>query len=153
MSMFTVVEEQGVAVVSIDQPGSPVNILNAAAKVEFEALLERLRTDKSVRAVVLISGKPDTFIAGADIEEIVLDPVQHGVEIGVRPSVQAGDADGGVGLVDRAIAFDARVPLVHAFAGGETGRSVIAGAGGDLCESVAHEKCPGFGMQLRARSG
>jgi hypothetical protein len=31
MSTFTVVEEQGVAVVSIDQPGSPV-ILTAAVK-------------------------------------------------------------------------------------------------------------------------
>ena len=80
MSMFTVVEERGVAVVSIDQPGSPVNILNAAAKVEFEALLEQLRADKSVRAVVLISGKADTFIAGADIEEFVALPTQAAAE-------------------------------------------------------------------------
>ena len=80
MSTFTVVEEQGVAVVSIDQPGSPVNILTAAVKAEFESVLERLRDDKAVRAVVFISGKPDTFIAGADIEEFVALPNQAAAE-------------------------------------------------------------------------
>jgi 3-hydroxyacyl-CoA dehydrogenase/enoyl-CoA hydratase/3-hydroxybutyryl-CoA epimerase len=80
MSMFTVVEEQGVAVVSIDQPGSPVNLLSAAATAEFTPLLERLRTSEAVRAVVLISGKPDSFIAGADIEEFVALPDQAAAE-------------------------------------------------------------------------
>ena len=80
MSTFTVVEEQGVAVVSIDQPGSPVNILTAAVKAEFESLLERLRADKAVRAVLLISGKPDGFIAGADIEQFVALPNQAAAE-------------------------------------------------------------------------
>ena len=96
MSMFTVVEERGVAVVSIDQPGSPVNILNAAAKAEFEALLERLRADKVVRAVVLISGKPDTFIAGADIEEFVALPNQAAAEALSRD---------GQAMVDRVASF------------------------------------------------
>ena len=80
MSTFTVVEEQGVAVVLIDQPGSPVNILTAAVKAEFESLLERLRADKAVRAVLLISGKPDGFIAGADIEQFVALPNQAAAE-------------------------------------------------------------------------
>jgi 3-hydroxyacyl-CoA dehydrogenase/enoyl-CoA hydratase/3-hydroxybutyryl-CoA epimerase len=96
MSMFTVVEEQGVAVVSIDQPGSPVNILNAAAKAEFEALLERLRAEKAVRAVVLISGKADTFIAGADIEEFVALPDQAAAEALSRD---------GQAMVDRVASF------------------------------------------------
>jgi len=80
MSTFTVVEEQGVALLTIDQPGSPVNILTAATKAEFETLLEQLRNDKAVRAVVLISGKPDNFIAGADIEEFVALPNQAAAE-------------------------------------------------------------------------
>lgn len=66
---FTTTIENGVAVVSFDLPGGPVNKLNAAVKDELESLLARLGEDASVRAVVLISGKPDTFIAGADIEE------------------------------------------------------------------------------------
>ena len=69
MSAFTTTLERSVAIVTFDLPGEPVNKLNAAVKVEFEALLIRLRDDAAIRAVVLISGKPDNFIAGADIEE------------------------------------------------------------------------------------
>src|SRR5689334_11460772 len=59
----------GIAVVRIDLLGEPVNKINRALKDEMHALLDRLDGDPSVRAAVLISGKPDTFIAGADIEE------------------------------------------------------------------------------------
>ncbi len=69
MSAFTTSVEDSVAIVTFDVPGEPVNKLSNAVKVEFEALLIRLRDDEDVKAVVLISGKPDTFIAGADIEE------------------------------------------------------------------------------------
>jgi 3-hydroxyacyl-CoA dehydrogenase/enoyl-CoA hydratase/3-hydroxybutyryl-CoA epimerase len=61
--------ENGIAVVTFDVPGEPVNKLSAAVKIEFEALMIRLRDETAIRAAVLISGKPDTFIAGADIEE------------------------------------------------------------------------------------
>jgi 3-hydroxyacyl-CoA dehydrogenase / enoyl-CoA hydratase / 3-hydroxybutyryl-CoA epimerase len=69
VSAFTTQIESGIAVVSFDLPGEPVNKLNAAVKDELELVLARLRDDAAVRAVVLISGKADTFIAGADIEE------------------------------------------------------------------------------------
>jgi 3-hydroxyacyl-CoA dehydrogenase/enoyl-CoA hydratase/3-hydroxybutyryl-CoA epimerase len=69
MSSFTTELHDSIAVVTFDLAGEPVNKLNAAVKVEFEALLIRLRDDADIRGVVLISGKPDTFIAGADIEE------------------------------------------------------------------------------------
>ena len=59
----------GIAIVTFDLPGEPVNKLTAALRDEFEALLDPARDDPSIRAAVLISGKPDTFIAGADIEE------------------------------------------------------------------------------------
>jgi 3-hydroxyacyl-CoA dehydrogenase/enoyl-CoA hydratase/3-hydroxybutyryl-CoA epimerase len=69
VSALTTAVENGIAVVTFDLPGEPVNKLGAAVKIEFEALLIRLRDDAAIRAAVLISGKPDTFIAGADIEE------------------------------------------------------------------------------------
>jgi 3-hydroxyacyl-CoA dehydrogenase/enoyl-CoA hydratase/3-hydroxybutyryl-CoA epimerase len=69
MPAFTTSIENGIAVVSFDLPGEPVNKLNAAVKVELETLLNRLREDAATRAVVLNSGKADNFIAGADIEE------------------------------------------------------------------------------------
>ncbi|MBA3522246.1 MAG: fatty acid oxidation complex subunit alpha FadJ [Gemmatimonadales bacterium] len=70
MSSFTTTTEDSVAVVTFDLPGEPVNKLTAAVKLEFEALLIHLRDDSAIKAVVLISGKPDSFIAGADIEEL-----------------------------------------------------------------------------------
>jgi 3-hydroxyacyl-CoA dehydrogenase / enoyl-CoA hydratase / 3-hydroxybutyryl-CoA epimerase len=71
VSAFSVATDNGIAVVTFDLPGEPVNKLSAAVSGEFEVLLDRLASDGGVRAVVLISGKPDTFIAGADIEEFV----------------------------------------------------------------------------------
>jgi 3-hydroxyacyl-CoA dehydrogenase / enoyl-CoA hydratase / 3-hydroxybutyryl-CoA epimerase len=69
MSVFTTQHDNGITLVILDLPGEPVNKLTYAARVELEALLNQLRDDPAVRAVVLISGKPDNFIAGADIEE------------------------------------------------------------------------------------
>lgn len=69
MPIFTVANENGVAVITMDMPGEPVNKLNAAGKAEFDDVFATLRDDQSVNAVLFISGKPDTFIAGADIEE------------------------------------------------------------------------------------
>jgi len=69
VSAFATDVQDSIAVVTLDLPGEPVNTLTAAVRVEFEALLIRLRDEADIKAVVLISGKPDTFIAGADIEE------------------------------------------------------------------------------------
>jgi len=69
MTAFTTTTENGIALVTLDLPGEPVNKFNARVAGEWEDLLEALRGDCTVRAVVIISGKPDTFIAGADIEE------------------------------------------------------------------------------------
>ncbi len=69
MTALTIANHGDVAVLTLDLQGEPVNKLNAQVKTEFEAALERLRSDAAVKALVIISGKPDTFIAGADIEE------------------------------------------------------------------------------------
>ncbi|MGH7525542.1 MAG: enoyl-CoA hydratase-related protein, partial [Gemmatimonadales bacterium] len=80
MSAFTTTIENSIAVITFDLIGESVNKLTAAAKVEFEALLIHLRDDAAIRAVVLISGKPDTFIAGADIEEFTALTTQTAAE-------------------------------------------------------------------------
>ena len=80
MSAFTTNIENGIAVVTFDLPGEPVNKLSAAVKTEMEALLGRLREDSLTRAVVLISGKADNFIAGADIEEFTAIGTQDQAE-------------------------------------------------------------------------
>ena len=62
---------EGIAVMTFDLPDEPVNKFNAAVKDEFDETFAQLERDAAVRAVVLISGKPDIFIAGADIEEFL----------------------------------------------------------------------------------
>ncbi len=65
------IEQHGdVAVVWIDEQDSKVNRLNRRALAAFEAALEQLKQDAAARAVVFISRKPDTFIAGADLTMI-----------------------------------------------------------------------------------
>src|SRR5918996_222271 len=80
MSAFPTQDENGVCVITFDLPGEPVNKLTAAVRVELEALLIRLREDPAARAVVLISGKADNFIAGADIEEFTALTSQDAAE-------------------------------------------------------------------------
>ena len=61
----------GVAVVTFDLPGEPVNKFSPAVIAEFVATFDRLEGDPAVKAAVLISGKPDVFIAGADIDQFL----------------------------------------------------------------------------------
>jgi len=72
MTAFTsTTTPSGIAVLTFDLPDEPVNKFSIATGREFEAVMNGLRDDRAVEAVVLISGKPDSFIAGADIEEFV----------------------------------------------------------------------------------
>ena len=71
MPALSVVVDDGIAIVTFDAPGESVNIISRSVKNEFIALFQRLESDESIKAAVLISGKPDTFIAGADIEEFL----------------------------------------------------------------------------------
>src|SRR2546429_1382058 len=58
----------GVALVLYDVPGEPVNTLRDGFQGEFEATFGRLAEDSAVKAIVLASAKPDSFVAGGDIE-------------------------------------------------------------------------------------
>jgi enoyl-CoA hydratase/long-chain 3-hydroxyacyl-CoA dehydrogenase len=59
--------KDGVGVVKFDSPDSKVNTLSEAVMNEFKEILQEVEKDNSIKSVVLISGKPDCFIAGADI--------------------------------------------------------------------------------------
>lgn len=67
---FAVELSGGVATLLLDLPGESVNTLSPDVGAEFDALLTRYENDAAVRAIVLASGKPDGFIAGARIEMI-----------------------------------------------------------------------------------
>ncbi|MDB4883397.1 MAG: fadJ [Gemmatimonadetes bacterium] len=63
--------EDGIAIITIDLQGESVNKVTATMRGEFAELFGRVESDASVKGVVLISGKPDTWIAGADIDEFL----------------------------------------------------------------------------------
>lgn len=71
MTAFTVDTHDGIARVVFDLPDEPVNKITAGVRDELEPLFNQLRGDADVRAVVFLSGKRDSFIAGADIDEFV----------------------------------------------------------------------------------
>ncbi|MBI4510099.1 MAG: fatty acid oxidation complex subunit alpha FadJ [Deltaproteobacteria bacterium] len=61
------IDERGIAWVILDVVGEAQNTLNPRFSGELEDVLSRLEKDGSIKAAVLASGKPDSFLAGADV--------------------------------------------------------------------------------------
>lgn len=59
-----------IALVTIDVPGEKMNTLKASFGPQVQAILMQLRASQNLAGVIMISGKPDNFIAGADINMI-----------------------------------------------------------------------------------
>lgn len=57
-----------IAIVTLDTPGEKVNKLNEALIEEFSEFLDELESNDNLTGAVLLSGKENNFIAGADIE-------------------------------------------------------------------------------------
>lgn len=68
MSYLDITKKDDVAIITLDQSGEKVNTLNEKMMEEFSAFLTELENDSSLKGAVLISGKENNFIAGADIE-------------------------------------------------------------------------------------
>ena len=60
-------QDNGVAILTMDVPGESMNTLKAAFGDEISAMLDEIDADSSIKGVVLTSGKPSSFVAGADI--------------------------------------------------------------------------------------
>uniref|UniRef100_A0A486XTB9 Fatty acid oxidation complex subunit alpha n=1 Tax=Rheinheimera sp. BAL341 TaxID=1708203 RepID=A0A486XTB9_9GAMM len=56
-----------VGVITMDIAGESMNVLKAAFADEISALLSEIKANSQLKGLVFISGKPDSFIAGADI--------------------------------------------------------------------------------------
>ncbi|VFS80183.1 Fatty acid oxidation complex subunit alpha [Raoultella terrigena] len=64
-SAFTLdIRPDNVAVITIDTPGEKMNTLKAEFGSQVRAIIRQIRDNKSLRGVVIISAKPDNFIAG-----------------------------------------------------------------------------------------
>ncbi|KAK0079886.1 hypothetical protein PV325_000664 [Microctonus aethiopoides] len=57
----------GVAVITLDSPGVKMNTLSPEVMEEMKTVFKEIELNTSVNSAVLISGKPNNFIAGADI--------------------------------------------------------------------------------------
>ena len=56
---------------SLDVQGAPVNTLSLGLAEEMRTVFDDIERDSSITAAILISGKSDNFIAGADIEQFL----------------------------------------------------------------------------------
>lgn len=71
MGAFTVTVDDGIGRAELDLVGESVNKITHDVGEELEKLLTNFEVNDDVRAVILISGKEGSFIAGADIDEFV----------------------------------------------------------------------------------
>jgi 3-hydroxyacyl-CoA dehydrogenase/enoyl-CoA hydratase/3-hydroxybutyryl-CoA epimerase len=70
MSAFDLaVGEDGLAVLTFDLPGEKVNKLSTDVVGELAEVLLRLARESRIRGLLVRSGKPDVFVAGADVKE------------------------------------------------------------------------------------
>jgi 3-hydroxyacyl-CoA dehydrogenase/enoyl-CoA hydratase/3-hydroxybutyryl-CoA epimerase/3-hydroxyacyl-CoA dehydrogenase/enoyl-CoA hydratase/3-hydroxybutyryl-CoA epimerase/enoyl-CoA isomerase len=60
----------GIALVTIDQPGSRANTLGQAVLADLDNVLCDLEARRDLHGLVFQSGKPGMFIAGADLKEL-----------------------------------------------------------------------------------
>jgi len=66
----THIDEQWIAWLRFDLQGEKVNKFTAQVMTQLDAALDPLATNQSIKAVVILSGKPDSFIVGADVNEL-----------------------------------------------------------------------------------
>lgn len=59
--------DDNIAVITMDVPGESMNTLKAEFAGEIRVILETLQNRSDLQGVVLISGKQDSFVAGADV--------------------------------------------------------------------------------------
>lgn len=65
---FTLVkQDNGLAHLVMDVQGESMNTLKAEFADEIDQMLQEIKADNSLQGIVLISGKADSFVAGADI--------------------------------------------------------------------------------------
>ncbi|MBH0779803.1 3-hydroxyacyl-CoA dehydrogenase NAD-binding domain-containing protein [Nocardia bovistercoris] len=63
------VDADGVATLTMDVPGAPVNAVGSRFMADLAAAIDRAAADAAAKGILLVSGK-DTFLAGADLKEM-----------------------------------------------------------------------------------
>ncbi|HLN59566.1 MAG TPA: enoyl-CoA hydratase-related protein, partial [Thermoanaerobaculia bacterium] len=65
------IEEDGLGILTFDRPGEKVNTFSREVFEEFSDVLVGLARETRLKGLLIRSGKPGTFIAGADVKEFV----------------------------------------------------------------------------------
>ena len=118
------IADGGIAVLTLDQPGSRANTLGRPVMAQLEKAMADLQARKDVRGLILVSGKPAMFIAGADLNELggprpepeqIKTLVRRGLDLIAAieklayPTVAAIDGACMGGGLELALGFDYRV--------------------------------------------
>lgn len=61
----------GVALLTIDVPERPLNILTPELEEDLAACIERVASSEDIRGAVITSGRSNSFLAGADLKDLV----------------------------------------------------------------------------------
>src|SRR5882757_8622490 len=64
-------DAEGIALLTIDVPGRPMNVLTPELLAELDAAITRIAGDTAIKGAVITSGKNNGFVAGADLKELV----------------------------------------------------------------------------------
>jgi 3-hydroxyacyl-CoA dehydrogenase/enoyl-CoA hydratase/3-hydroxybutyryl-CoA epimerase len=62
--------KDNIVVVTINCPDSKVNKVSSGLLAEISGLLDELKKDSTIRGMVILSGKDDNFVVGADVDEL-----------------------------------------------------------------------------------
>lgn len=127
MSIFTLTQNDAVAVITMNDPSLPQNVLNDSIQIEFEKLFTEIEADKQLKALIFTSDKKDCFIAGADISMLQqIDSAEQAeqkskllhaltqkiVDLPITTVAAINGACLGGGL-EMALAFDYRIASTH----------------------------------------
>ncbi len=79
------VDERGVATLTIDCPGSKLNVLSPDVFRELSERTDEVTANEAIVALVVLSGKPGSFVAGADIGHLAtIRTVEEGTEMSAQ---------------------------------------------------------------------
>ena len=65
-----VVDESGIGVITFDVVGEAMNTWTEDAFIGFDRVMQELEIAKGIRGIIFISGKPENFLAGANLKLI-----------------------------------------------------------------------------------
>lgn len=64
-------DQNGIALLTIDLPGKSMNIISAPLLDELENLVTKIAEDDNIKGAVITSGKTGSFVAGADLDMLL----------------------------------------------------------------------------------